>query len=377
MDSIHSSAPQKTKAVLQVQDLQVYYGESHALQGVSLTLERGVLSVVGRNGMGKTTLCNAIVGLMPVRSGSIRFEGRELVGIEPHQIARAGVGFVPQGRRLWPSLSVDETLRLSTRVKGAWTIERVYSTFPRLAERRGNGGGQLSGGEQQMLAIARALLGNPRLLVMDEPTEGLAPMIVGQVRDLLIRLAHEEDIAILVVEQNIGVATSVSDHVAIMVNGRVNRIMDASTLAADRDLQQRLLGVGRHGHDETDAAPAAVTAVCGGADWNPGFPRGPRRRNGRRRRGPCLPRRSSSEPLGSASGKSGEPARGPRVGRSQRRLGSCLYPLRSASDARRSSSARSTPKATNSATSVTGSARTACRLARSISRPRASRPAPT
>ncbi len=250
------------KAVLQVQDLQVYYGELHALQGVSLTLERGVLSVVGRNGMGKTTLCNAIVGLMSVRSGSIRFEGRELVGVEPHQIVRAGVGYVPQGRRLWPSLSVDETLRLSARAKGSWTVERVYSTFPRLAERRGNGGGQLSGGEQQMLAIARALLSNPRLLVMDEPTEGLAPMIVTQVRDLLIRLAHEEDIAILVVEQNIGVATSVSDHVAIMVNGRVNRIMDASALAADRDLQQRLLGVGRHGHDETDAVPTAATATA-------------------------------------------------------------------------------------------------------------------
>ena len=234
----------------------------HALQGVSLSLERGVLSVVGRNGMGKTTLCNSIAGLMSVRSGSIRFEGRELVGLEPHQIVRAGVGYVPQGRRLWPSLSVDETLRLSARVKGSWTIERVYSTFPRLAERRGNGGGQLSGGEQQMLAIARALLSNPRLLVMDEPTEGLAPMIVTQVRDLLIRLAHEEDIAILVVEQNIGVATSVSDHVAIMVNGRVNRIMEAGALAADRDLQQRLLGVGRHGHDETDAAPAAAPAAA-------------------------------------------------------------------------------------------------------------------
>ena len=261
MDRTRSSALQK-KAVLQVQDLQVYYGESHALQGVSLTLERGVLSVVGRNGMGKTTLCNAIVGLMSVRSGSIRFEGRELVGVEPHQIVRAGVGYVPQGRRLWPSLSVDETLRLSARAKGSWTVERVYSTFPRLAERRGNGGGQLSGGEQQMLAIARALLSNPRLLVMDEPTEGLAPMIVTQVRDLLIRLAHEEDIAILVVEQNIGVATSVSDHVAIMVNGRVNRIMDASALAADRDLQQRLLGVGRHGHDETDAVPTAASATA-------------------------------------------------------------------------------------------------------------------
>ena len=263
MDRPRSAASQKAKAVLQVQDVQVYYGELHALQGVSLTLERGALSVVGRNGMGKTTLCNSIVGLMSVRSGSICFEGRELVGLEPHQIVRAGVGYVPQGRRLWPSLSVDETLRLSARVKGSWTIERVYSTFPRLAERRGNGGGQLSGGEQQMLAIARALLSNPRLLVMDEPTEGLAPMIVTQVRDLLIRLAHEEDIAILVVEQNIGVATSVSDHVAIMVNGRVNRIMEASALAADRDLQQRLLGVGRHGHDETDAAPAAATAPKG------------------------------------------------------------------------------------------------------------------
>jgi uncharacterized protein (UPF0261 family)/ABC-type branched-subunit amino acid transport system ATPase component len=252
---------QKAKAVLQVQDLQVYYGESHALQGVSLTLERGVLSVVGRNGMGKTTLCNAIVGLMPVRSGSIRFDGRELVGVEPHQIVRSGVGYVPQGRRLWPSLSVDETLRLSARAKGSWTVERVYSTFPRLAERRGNGGGQLSGGEQQMLTIARALLSNPRLLVMDEPTEGLAPMIVTQVRDLLIRLAHEEDIAILVVEQNLGVATSVSDHVAIMVNGRVNRIMDASALAADRDLQQRLLGVGQHAHDDPDAVPATATAA--------------------------------------------------------------------------------------------------------------------
>jgi uncharacterized protein (UPF0261 family)/ABC-type branched-subunit amino acid transport system ATPase component len=256
MDRLLSASASKAKPLLQVQDLQVYYGESHALQGVSLTLERGVLSVVGRNGMGKTTLCNAIVGLMPARSGSIRFDGRQLNGLEPHVIARAGVGYVPQGRRLWPSLSVEDTLRLSARAGGAWTVERVYSIFPPLSERRSNGGAQLSGGEQQMLAIGRALLGNPRLLVMDEPTEGLAPMIVAQVRDLLIRLAHEEDLAVLVVEQNIGVATSVSDHVAIMVNGRVNRIMDASALAADRELQQQLLGVGRHGHDETDGSPA-------------------------------------------------------------------------------------------------------------------------
>jgi uncharacterized protein (UPF0261 family)/ABC-type branched-subunit amino acid transport system ATPase component len=255
------TAAARRKPILQVQDLQVFYGESHALQGVSLTLERGVLSVVGRNGMGKTTLCNTIVGLVPARAGSILLDGRELIGLEPHVIARMGVGFVPQGRRLWPSLSVDETLRLAAR-GGAGAVERVYSIFPRLAERRGNGGGQLSGGEQQMLAIGRALLGEPKLLVMDEPTEGLAPLIVGQVRDLLIRLAHEEDLSVLVVEQNIGVATSVSDHVAVMVNGRVNRIMDATALAADRDLQQRLLGVGRHGYGETDAEPAGAAPVA-------------------------------------------------------------------------------------------------------------------
>jgi uncharacterized protein (UPF0261 family)/ABC-type branched-subunit amino acid transport system ATPase component len=252
-----------SKPVLQVQDLQVYYGESHALQGVSLSLERGILSVVGRNGMGKTTLCNTIVGLMRARSGAIRFEGRDIAKLEPHEIARAGIGFVPQGRRLWPSLTVDETLRLCFRTGAggsSWDVERVYATFPRLAERKSNGGGQLSGGEQQMLAISRALLANPKLLIMDEPTEGLAPVIVAQVRDLLIRLASEEALSVLVVEQNIGVATSVSDRVAIMVNGRVNRIMEAGELARDRDLQQRLLGVGRHSDPQPEAPATAGEA---------------------------------------------------------------------------------------------------------------------
>src|SRR6202789_4403891 len=214
------------KPILQVQDLQVYYGESHALQGVSLALSRGILSVVGRNGMGKTTLCNTIVGLMRARSGAVRFDGRDISAAEPHEIVRAGVGFVPQGRRLWPSLSVDETLRLCERAGLAghsWTVDRVYSTFPRLAQRRNNGGGQLSGGEQQMLAISRALLSNPRLLVMDEPTEGLAPLIVGQVRDLLLRLVHDEGLSVLVVAQNIGGGTYVSDSLTVMVKVRSNR----------------------------------------------------------------------------------------------------------------------------------------------------------
>jgi uncharacterized protein (UPF0261 family)/ABC-type branched-subunit amino acid transport system ATPase component len=237
--------------LLEIKGLNVYYGRSHALQGVDLKLEHGVLSLVGRNGMGKTTLCKAIVGLTPVASGSIRFLGEELVGRSPAEIARLGLAYVPQGRRLWPSLTVDEHLRLAAgNGKSQWTIPRVYEAFPRLAERRTNRGNQLSGGEQQMLAIARAFLLNPRLLIMDEPTEGLAPVIVERVEQILLNLGDEGDIGVLVVEQNIGVATAVADNVAIMINGRVNRIMDAARLAADRELQQRLLGVGQHGEAE-------------------------------------------------------------------------------------------------------------------------------
>ncbi len=251
------------RSALKIEDLHVYYGESHAIQGVSLTLERGVLSVVGRNGMGKTTLCNTITGLMRARSGSIRVDGREVTSLEPHRINRLGVGYVPQGRRVWPSLTVDEHLKLAAggRTDAKWTVERVYQTFPRLAERKSNGGSQLSGGEQQMLAISRALLSDPKLLVMDEPTEGLAPVIVDQVERMLVTLAEEGEMAILVIEQNIGVATAVSDRVAIMVNGRINRLMDAKELAADRDLQQSLLGVGRHSDVETTPQPAEMAQV--------------------------------------------------------------------------------------------------------------------
>ena len=218
----HGTAP-----ILQVKGLNVYYGHSHALQGVDLTLDHGVLSVVGRNGMGKTTLCNAIMGLVGVSSGSIRFAGEELAGRKPADMARLGIGYVPQGRRLWPSLTVDEHLRLVQGSKrSGWTIERIYEAFPQLAGRKSHRAGQLSGGEQQMLAISRALLLNPRLLVMDEPTEGLAPVIVAQVEEILIRLAEDGDVAVLVIEQNIGVATAVARRVAIMVNGRVNRVIE-------------------------------------------------------------------------------------------------------------------------------------------------------
>jgi uncharacterized protein (UPF0261 family)/ABC-type branched-subunit amino acid transport system ATPase component len=254
---------------LEIRGLNVFYGASHALQGVDLAVEGGVLAVVGRNGMGKTTLCRAIMGLVSASSGSIRFAGQSLVGRTTSEIARLGVAYVPQGRRLWRSLSVDEHLRLVARAGGTWTVERIYATFPRLAERRNNGGAQLSGGEQQMLAISRALLQNPRLLVMDEPTEGLAPVIVEQVEALLVSLVEEGDLEVLLIEQNIGVACAVADRVAVMVNGRVNRIVSARELATDLELQQRLLGVGRHGHEE-EGAPAVSAAAPATVATTPG-----------------------------------------------------------------------------------------------------------
>jgi uncharacterized protein (UPF0261 family)/ABC-type branched-subunit amino acid transport system ATPase component len=242
--------------LLEIKGLNVFYGRSHALQGVNLKLEQGVLSLVGRNGMGKTTLCKAIVGLIPAASGSIRFMGEELLGRTPAEIARLGLGYVPQGRRLWPSLTVEEHLSLAaSEPRSHWTIARIFEVFPRLADRRTHRGNQLSGGEQQMLAISRALLLNPHLLIMDEPTEGLAPVVVEQVEEILVDLGEQGDIGVLVVEQNIGVATAVADKVAIMINGRINRIMEASLLAADRELQQRLLGVGQHGEPVAGEEP--------------------------------------------------------------------------------------------------------------------------
>src|SRR6476659_8966463 len=265
----------RAAAALEVRGLDVYYGHSHALQGVDLTLDSGVFSVVGRNGMGKTTLCKAIMGLVQVSGGSIRVRGEDITRRQPAQIARLGVGYVPQGRRLWRSLTVDEHLRLAGGMRsGAWTVERIYDTFPRLAERRDNGGGQLSGGEQQMLAISRALLTNPQLLIMDEPTEGLAPVIVAQVQEMLLQLGDDGDMSVLVIEQNIGVATAVSRNVAIMVNGRINRIIDSARLAADRELQQRLLGVGLHAELEPDLDVPAPGAEAKAAP-QPSRPGGP------------------------------------------------------------------------------------------------------
>jgi len=233
---------------LAISKLAVSYGGVPAITGLDLTLERGVLAVVGRNGMGKTTLCRAIMGLTRVNGGSIRTFGADTTSWQPHGIARHGVGYVPQGRRCWPSLTVDEHLRLGFRGdnNSPWTIERVFTTFPRLAERKSNGGAQLSGGEQQMLAIGRALLGNPKLMIMDEPSEGLAPVIVEQVGNMLKALAKDGDMSVLLIEQNIGVALDVSERIAVMLHGHVAREMPSAELAANKELQQRLVGVGRH-----------------------------------------------------------------------------------------------------------------------------------
>jgi len=251
----HEPAARSKAPLLVIEGLDVYYGRAHALQGVSLQLAHGVLGIVGRNGMGKTTLCNAITGLVQA-GGSIQLAGEEILGLSPNQITQRGIAYVPQGRRVWPSLSVDETLKLVARKKR--DVERVYTMFPRLAERKGNGGGQLSGGEQQMLAIGRALLLEPRLLVMDEPTEGLAPVIVDHVAQSLRTLAADGDIAILLIEQNLGVALEVADTIGVMVNGRIAHLMPAAQLAANRALQEQLLGVksgGHHDEPEEDATP--------------------------------------------------------------------------------------------------------------------------
>jgi len=246
---------------LAIRTLAVSYGGVPVITGLDLTLERGVLAVVGRNGMGKTTLCRAIMGLTRASGGSIRTLGSDTTSWQPHGIARHGVGYVPQGRRCWPSLTVDEHLRLGFRGdnNSPWTIERVYTTFPRLAERKSNGGAQLSGGEQQMLAIGRALLGNPKLMIMDEPSEGLAPVVVEQVGNMLKALAKDGDMSVLLIEQNIGVALDVSERIAVMLHGHVAREMPSAELAANKDLQQRLVGVGRHS-DEPEAAVEELLA---------------------------------------------------------------------------------------------------------------------
>jgi branched-chain amino acid transport system ATP-binding protein len=237
-----------TPPLLVVEGLNAFYGSAQALEDVNFTMGQESIAIVGRNGMGKTTLCNAIMGISPPNArGSISFDGRELVGRVSYKIARHGLGYVPQGRRLFPSLTVDEHLKIAERSAdngggSAWTRERIYELFPRLAERKRNGGAQLSGGEQQMLAIARALVTNPRLLIMDEPSEGLAPAIIESLIETFQRL-EEGGLAILLIEQNLGVATALAERQLIMVAGSIAIETTGASLSGDPELQRRYLGV--------------------------------------------------------------------------------------------------------------------------------------
>ncbi len=229
--------------MLEVEGVHTYYGGSHVLQGVSLTVGAGeVLTILGRNGMGKTTLIRTIVGFTPPRRGRVRFKGEDTTRWPPFRMVNLGMALVPQGRRVFPSLSVRENLEVARRGRGRWTLERVYDVFPRLRERAGNRANKLSGGEQQMLAIGRALMSNPELLLMDEPTEGLAPLLVREVGRVLGELKRA-GLSILLVEQNLPLALSVADRVHVLSRGQIVHSGTPAGLMANEEVKSRYLGV--------------------------------------------------------------------------------------------------------------------------------------
>lgn len=233
--------------VLRVEHLTAGYGGSTVLNGVNLSLDGGsALAILGRNGVGKTTLAMTVAGLVRPASGSITFNGKEIAGKRSDQIAREGIGLVPQGRRLWKSLSVQEHLELSARRARTdsprWTLERVFAAFPRLAERRRHLGGQLSGGEQQMVAVSRALLTDPELVILDEPSDGLAPAVVDQIGEVLREL-RGDGVTVLLIEQDLHLAFAVCDDVAVIEKGRVVHGCPTADFRRDRDTARRLLGV--------------------------------------------------------------------------------------------------------------------------------------
>lgn len=234
-----------SEPLLSVAGLNAFYGRARVLHDVSFEMGREPVAVIGRNGMGKTTLCLALMGLMDRADGSVRFEGQELMGRAPYRISGAGIGYVPQGRRLFPSLSTEEHLEmLGSGNGGRWSKQALWKLFPRLAERRKISAAQLSGGEQQMLAVARALLSNPKLLIMDEPSEGLAPTIVESLVETCLSLV-QEGVGLLLIEQNLGVATSLAERQLVMVAGEIATETTARALLDDPAAQQRYLGVTR------------------------------------------------------------------------------------------------------------------------------------
>ncbi len=235
--------------MLEVRNIHSYYGKSHILHGVSLELKEGeMVCLLGRNGVGKSTTLKSIMGVVQPKEGSIRFKDQELIGREPYEIARLGVGYVPEDRRIFRSLTVHENLLMGIKsgkshgTGEAWTVERVYKLFPRLEERRNNKGGHLSGGEQQMLTVVRTLMGNPRVILVDEPTEGLAPLIVKDVLEMLSTV-RESGVTVLMVEQNFKAAIKVADRFYIMSKGQMVFEGDTAALMAAEDIRKNYLEV--------------------------------------------------------------------------------------------------------------------------------------
>ena len=232
-------------AILEVDDIHTYYGDAYVLQGLSLTLEQGqILGLLGRNGVGKTTLVNSIVGFVAPRRGKIHFKGRDITGHSSFAIVRSGMGLVPQGRRVFPTLSVEDNLLVAQHSpeRHGWSLERVFALFPRLRERRRQRAKTLSGGEQQMLAIGRGLMTNPDCLVMDEPSEGLAPIIIEGLWEAIARL-KQEGLSILLVEQNAALALKLVDFVHVMSKGRVVYSAPPGELWANQEIKSRYLGI--------------------------------------------------------------------------------------------------------------------------------------
>ncbi len=234
--------------MLKLIDIHAYYLESYILKGVSIEVEEGsVVALLGRNGMGKTTTIRSIIGLTPPRRGIVQFKGKNLTGFPPYKIAQMGIGLVPQGRHIFPSLSVEENLTVSARnmgKSGAWSLDIIYSFFPVLKKRAKYKGNLLSGGEQQMLAIGRALMTNPDLILMDEPSEGLAPVMVLELSHIIAQL-KESRLSILLVEQNIAMAFAVADYAYILSRGEIVYESEPKELSDNEDLKNRYLGVAK------------------------------------------------------------------------------------------------------------------------------------
>jgi len=229
-------------AALRAEGIHTYYGKSHILHGVGLEVAEGkITALLGRNGAGKTTTLRSLMGLTPAREGRVEIFGTETTRWPPFRIAAIGVGYVPEGRRIFPNLTVEENLKVPLERGGPWTIERIYQLFPRLAERKFNRGRQLSGGEQEMLSIGRALLLNPKLLILDEPSQGLAPLVVREVFRIVAQM-REEGISVLLVEQNARMSLEIADYAYVLDDGVIVHAGGASELAADEARVQALAG---------------------------------------------------------------------------------------------------------------------------------------